>query len=246
MRLGVRIRSEHVTRQALREKVRPRLSDLLEGLDILAKDVHDKTGTRVLCMVEDLDKVDLQEARKIFYDHGKSISAPELAIIYTFPVALNHSDDMMQVLNYFSDNHVLPNFKLTDETGPESLRNLLLNRVEPSLFEEDAVDLLVQYSGGVPRQLITLARDASLEARVAAKARVTKEHAQDAIARERQNFSRMLSREQLRLLKKVKEKKQIDQTSAFQTLLHTLSVLEYSNHDIWYDVNPLVDDLLKR
>ena len=123
MRLGVRIKTEYVTRQALREKVRPRISDLLEGLDILAQDVNDKTGKRVLCMVEDLDKIDLKEARTIFYDHGKSISAPELAVIYTFPVALNHSEDMMQILNFFSDNHVLPNFKLTDETGTENLRN---------------------------------------------------------------------------------------------------------------------------
>ena len=118
--------------------------------------------------------------------------------------------------------------------------------MEASLFEEGALDLLIQYSGGVPRQLITLARDASLEARVAAKTRVTEDHAQDAVARERQNFSRMLSKEQLGLLREVKEKKQIDQTPAFQTLLHTLSVLEYSNHEIWYDVNPLVNDLLAK
>ncbi len=247
LRLGVRIKSEHVTRQALREKVRYRVSDLLKGLDILAQDVFDETGKRVLCIVEDLDKIDLKEARTIFYDHGKSISAPDLTIniIYTFPVALGHSDEFMQIRHFFSDTPILPNFKLTDERGVESLRHLLLNRVEASLFEEEALDMLVEFSGGIPRQFITLARDASLEARVAAQAKVMVEHAHDAVARERQNFSRMLSEEQLSLLRRVKEEKKIDQTPAYQTLLHTLSVLEYSNHDIWYDVNPLVNDLLK-
>ena len=247
MQLRVRIRSEHATREVLREKVRHRISDLLKGLDILAKDISEKTGKKVLCIVEDLDKIELDEAKKIFYDHGKSISAPELAIIYTFPIALSHSDEFMQVLNFFSDNYVLPNFKTTDEMGREGLQNLLFNRVEASLFDEEAISLLVKYSGGVPRQLITLARVACLEATDAEETTVTKEHVQEAVSIERQNFARSLqSEERLVLLRRVRSEKKIDQALEYQKLLQNLSILEYSNHNIWYDVNPLVDDLLER
>lgn len=251
MKLGVRIKSEYETRKALREKVRHRISDLLTGLDILAKDTSDKTGKRVLCIVEDLDKIDREEAKTIFYDYGKSISAPELPIIYTFPVALSHADEFMQVLNFFSGNYVLPNFKLTNKVGEKnettikSLRQLLLNRVEAILFENEAVDLLVDYSGGVPRQLITLAHEACVEADAAGKDKVTKNHAEDAIARERQNFDRLLQdKDRLALLKEVKREKRIGKGKDYQDLLNNLSILEYSNREIWYDVNPLVDELL--
>jgi hypothetical protein len=32
----------------------------------------------------------------------------------------------------------------------------------------------------------------------------------------------------------------------FLSLLHGLHVLEYENDDLWYDVHPIVVDLLKR
>ena len=58
----------------------------------------------------------------------------------------------------------------------------------------------------------------------------------------------MLNREQLGRLKEVKRDKTIDQTPEYQVLLHNLSVLEYTDGveeaDVWYDINPLVDDLL--
>lgn len=251
LRLGVRIKSEYDTREVLRERVRHRLSDLLGGLDILAKDISDKSGKQVLCIVEDLDKIDLEEARAIFYDHSNSIIAPKLPIIYTFPVALSHTDELMQVKNYFSDNYVLPNFKLTSRDGEEDsaskkrLRQLLLNRVEETLFEAEAIDLLISYSGGVPRQLITLAYGACLEAGAAKKDKVTREHAEEAIARERQNYDRLLQdKERIALLKEIKQEKRIGRGKDYQDLLHNLSILEYRNHKVWYDVNPLVDELL--
>jgi hypothetical protein len=33
---------------------------------------------------------------------------------------------------------------------------------------------------------------------------------------------------------------------AFVKLLHSLMVLEYQNDDLWYDVHPIVVDLLQR
>lgn len=250
LRLGVRVKSEHATRVAMREKVQHRIGDLLEGIDTMSRDIEQKTNKKVLCIVEDLDKADLAEAKTIFYENGSSISSPELSIIYTFPVALSHSDEFMQIKNYLASNYTLPNFKLENKkggdhaVGKEALKQLLACRVSKDLFEKEALDKLVEYSGGVPRQLIFLAREACLEARVDEADKVTLDHVIEAVARERQNFARMLSKEQRRLLKNVKQKRDIDQIENHRTLLHNLSVLEYSNHDIWYNVNPLVENLL--
>ena len=252
MQLSVRFKSEDSTRKTVRQRVQHRVSDLLEGLDTLSRDIEKLTGKRVLCMVEDLDKTDLGKAKTIFYDHGESISAPKLAIIYTFPVVLSRSSDFMHIKGYFSDTFTLPNFKVEDRygkanaSGRTALRTILLNRLEEELLEESALELLVTYSGGLPRQLIELARDACVEVDVPEDNVVRVAHVEAAIARERKEFKRMLSvlsDEQLTQLRAIKASHDI-RAKADQELLHTLSVLEYENNELWYNVNPLVNDLL--
>ena len=55
----------------------------------------------------------------------------------------------------------------------------------------------------------------------------------------------MLTLAQREALKKVMETKAVDQTEEYRSLLHNLSILEYENGSLWYDVNPVVRDLLK-
>lgn len=250
IQLTARLKSEHSTREIVREKVRHRVSDLLEGLDTLARDIEALTQKRVLCIVEDLDKIDLGKAKEIFYNHGESISAPEVAIIYTFPIALRRSTEFKQISNYYSATYTLRNFKIEhkngepDEAGRAALRQILLNRLEPKLLEEDALDSLINYSGGLPREFIRFARDACVEADISGDVSVNAAHVNAVISEERKKFEGMLSEKQLLLLKIAEEKRHIDQTEAYRELLHTLSLLEYENDELWYDVNPVVKALL--
>ena len=248
-----RIGSESATRRAVREKVQYHISDLLAGIKMLAESIEKGTGNPVVCVVEDLDKADIKTARTIFYDYGKSIASPEIAIIYTFPAALQHSDDFTQITAYFSDSVNLPNFKVRDQQGKltegmANLKQLLHARIVPELFDEDATERLIEVSGGIPRILLQLAKDAALEADIDEAKQVTITHVRAALKRERRNFQRMLNREQLERLKEIKRDKKIDQTPEYQVLLHNLSVLEYTDGveeaDVWYDINPLVADLL--
>jgi len=82
-KLGV----EDATREIVREKVSHRIGDLLENIDILSREVERHSGRRVLIIVEDLDKADLGTAKRLFYEHARSLAAPEVTVIYTFPTA---------------------------------------------------------------------------------------------------------------------------------------------------------------
>lgn len=248
-----RIGSESATRQAVREKVKYHISDLLAGINMLAASIEQATQKPVVCVVEDLDKTNIETARTIFYDFGKSITAPDVAIIYTFPAALQHSNDFTQITGYFSDSVPLPNFKVFDYQGNsaegiDNLKQLLHARVVPDMFSEEATNRLIEASGGIPRSLLQLAKDAALEADIDEVEQVTIKHVRTALKRERRNFQRMLDRKQLALLREIHTTKTIDQTEDYQALLHNLSVLEYTDGadeaDVWYDINPLVDELL--
>lgn len=52
-------------------------------------------------------------------------------------------------------------------------------------------------------------------------------------------------RDQRALLRTVHADKSINNDEAHRDLLHNLSVLEYRNGSVWYDVNPLVLPLLE-
>ena len=241
MRLRTRISSESSTREVMRKKVTPDISKLFEGIDALARDVEQKTGKTLLCIVEDLDKIDIGKAEEIFYKNTKSISDPKIAIIYTFPAALHHSNEFTQIAQSFNVQ-TLPNFKTVNR---DKIAKVLLQRLEARLISEEALDLLIDYSGGVPRSVIRLAQSACTKARVAATTQITAEHVQDAAIKERNEFNRMLTLTQREALEEVRETKAVDQTEEYRDLLHNLSILEYENGDTWYDVNPIVRDLLE-
>ena len=247
-----KLEREAVTRRLVREKVEPRLSQLLERLNLLIGDVERKAGKKVLIIVDDLDHADLKVAKELFYEHGAALSQPECHLIYTFPIALRHDNDFIQMREGFTDLlPVLPNFRLRDEEGnPDKggrrlLRELVLKRAEEALFEEAALEQLVNQSGGLTRQLVRLVRLAALEALMAERDRITADDVEEAVSRLRQDYEVLLDSKQREALRRVRETKRVENDELHRSLLHNLSVLEYRNRHLWYDVNPIVTPLLE-
>jgi hypothetical protein len=250
VKLSSKLSSEAVTRTTVRERVEHRISDLIFQISLLSKEVRSQAGREVLFIVEDLDKTDLVTARRLFFNYGPTLLEPRASIIYTFPIALRHENDFMQVEASFSHVYVLPNFKprLKDKTeneeGMDRLRAILTHRIDSTLIRRDALDYLAECSGGIPRELVVLAREATLEALIAGRTEITLADAEKAASRKRADYQVLLSQRQLELLKDVHLNKRLDNTADHRALLHNLSALEYRNDDVWYDVHPLVVPLL--
>lgn len=171
VRLQARLHSEDATRETIRKTLSGRLSDLLEQIDILSREVEKATRKRILVIVEDLDKADLETAKKLFYSHANSLQAPEVSAIYTFPIALRHDNDFIQVENSFPEVRSLPILKTRlrdgnhNTPGHEALCDILTRRVDERLFTPAALKCLAEFSSGIPREMIALARRACLDAR---------------------------------------------------------------------------------
>jgi hypothetical protein len=253
-----RLGKEDVTRRTIRENIKPKFSGLLAIIDDLQQTIFKDTGKRLVCLIDGPDKASVETAENLFYRNGYSLSAPNCSIVYTFPVALQHSDEFNQVRAYFTQDFPVPNFKVqvrdpnqpaevkARQEGLEQLKQVIAKRVDPDLFEAGVLDELVAYSGGIPRTLIQLTQLACLRANTARSDKVTLGHVQQAIAKEQRGFQRNLSHKQLALLRKVRDTHLIDTDleSGYLELLHNLSAVEYVNGKVWYDVHPLVRDLL--
>jgi len=230
----------------------PRLSELLERVDLIIGEIERLTKKRVLIIVEDLDKADLASAREIFCGHSMSLTQPRCRIIYTIPIALRHDNDFINICHNFDEPYMLPNFKVChqdgspDTQGSNELTQIILHRAVSNLFTENAIDLLVSYCAGLPRELVTLARRSCLIALQKSVSQIDEKIVEQAGNRLRNDYQVLLTSSQIDILKKVHQTKSVENDEPHRSLLHNLSVLEYRNQDVWYDVHPIVIPLLNK
>ncbi len=247
--LKAQLKTESNTRNQVRAGVRDKISNLFEGIRILVHEAQGLAQDRpLLVIIEGTDKTDLEQSRKLFYEHGSNLSSVPVSVIYTIPIAFITDRNFNQTRNFFDDTHVLRNFKLrkrNQENIPENhqrIAEILKRRIDEKLISSEAIDQLVSFSGGVPRNLLRLAHDACLNARTEKSPTIETRHVEQAIVEERY-FFRPSKADKARLIE-VQKSKTIDQTEEYWNLLHNLSILEYRNHETWYDVYPVVEELL--
>ncbi len=225
---------------------------LLERFDLIIGEIERLTKKRVLIIVEDLDKADLASAREIFCGHSMSLTQPRCRIIYTFPIALRHDNDFINICHNFDEPYVLPNFKVAnqdgspDDPGKTELTQIILHRAEAKLFTDKAIQLLVSFCGGLPRELVTLARRSCLIALQKNVPQINETIVVQAGNRLCNDYQVLLTSSQVDILKKVHQTKQVENDKPHRALLHNLRLLEYRNQDVWYDVHPIVLALLNK
>jgi len=237
-------------RQKMADYVDAHLDDLHEQMDNIAALVEKQLKRPVLFIVEGIDKTDIGRSKAIFQDHSNALTAFRSAAIYTFPISLAYSPDFNQIQIAFSSAFTLPNIKINNMDGTSSeldrerLRQIVLHRLEKDLIASEALDALVQASGGVVVHLVRIAQSAAVYALGDGKEHIELHHAQAAISEERRDFMRLLRPEDYPVLKARRDDKELSAAPSVQHLLHSLSLLEYQNDDFWCDAHPVIWDLL--
>jgi len=103
---------EATTRTMMRERLFPRVNDLIEQMNTVCKEIEKVTGHRPLVIFEDIDKTDLAHTRDLFFDHATTLSSPACSIIYTFPIPLCYSNQFTKRIGDYSRHFLLPNIGL--------------------------------------------------------------------------------------------------------------------------------------
>ena len=250
VKLEGKVSTEAVTRRTIRERLEHRLSELIIKMDQVVAEVQRHAGRRVLIIVEDIDKLDLEAAKDLFLRHATSLKAPQAHIIYTFPVALRYDNDWTQINNSFSNRFILPNIRLRNFDGTPNaegaavMQQLVLNRMDASLILSDALDLAVNMSGGLPFTLVRLIQNAALFARTQGKSVIDRFSLEEAVTEIRSDFQVMLEPGHYLTLRQYSQTRWLENEEAVREVLHNLSLLEYANDRRWCDVHPIVVPLL--
>ncbi len=256
-------------KETLKETIEPRLSDLIEYCNELISEIRIKVQANgcddLLIIIEDLDKIPLAQAKKVFFDYANQIVQLKATVIYSFPVTLYYNTNFIATRNYFSDIIELPMIKVFHKNGNDytegiaTLRNIVLARMDEKLFSDPAIlNDMIRKTGGVIRDLFSMINDAADAADSREKQAMDTDDYRYAYNQLKKEYSNTIADyvedgkvkytaadyyHSLAALAKSADK-QPDNTEILMHLRQNLCVLSY-NGEGWCDANPIVKDILQ-
>ncbi|MCU0526628.1 MAG: AAA family ATPase [Elainella sp. Prado103] len=259
------LKTEATVRDEIKQEFEPKLSDLVNRLNLLVAQIQAETKKEVVVIIDDLDKLDLGDVEKIFKNHIKALFQPAFRIIYTIPIASLRDGVLRATLVSESNAQIVTMavsklFAKGDRRLPHAepidavlqpLCEILRKRISPELLPADIATQITLYSGGVLRELVRLVniccRTCLRQLRRGQDTIIDGAVLAQAVKEIRLDFETTLSKADYETLRTTYKRFTPDDPKAqdFLDLLHGLHVLEYRNDQVWYDLHPIVIDLLK-
>jgi energy-coupling factor transporter ATP-binding protein EcfA2 len=266
--LTAKLKNESTFRQEIQKTYERKVSDLARKADEIASLITAATKKKVLVIIDDLDKLDLNLVEDIYRNNINSLFLPKFQIIYTIPISAIRNNDLYAILTSVAPRPLLMAvakfFKQEESHKPdgianESLVNLFLailkKRIPEDLIEPETARKIVLKSGGVLRELVRITRECCSQCLLLVRAepertdiKINDEILQLAIKDLRNDFTRPLGENLFKILVDTYNNYTPEDAKSddFLELLHGLFVLEYENDDLWYDVHPIVIEILRR
>jgi hypothetical protein len=249
--------------KTIRQEVEPRIPQLRQYCNLVLAEVSHHLDRRtpprrLLVIVEDTDKLDVAVARDLFVKHTGLLADLQTSIIYTVPLFLIHSPDRNRLESYF-ETLTLPMIKTHTPKGErfndgwDVLRQIVARRLDvEQLIEPQALDMAIEKTGGVLRDLLWALQRASRTARRAAADRISVETMRHSLDQLKNRYSQSVQGEgevstedlytKMEAIARAPGKAPMD--DALQLLLYTQAVIEYNGRG-WYDLHPLMREALQ-
>jgi len=221
------------------------LTDVLGTFKTVVAAVQQKQGREVVLLLDGWERVASDDENQVY----PFMDALERLNCSTVLVA-RLSVILAPTFNRFTpdwDLTVLPAITLftydrsnRDEAGWSLLRTALEKRAGDRAFLPDALRMIIQTSGGLFRELVSLARHACLLAERARQDQVTTAEAEAALTEQRLKLTATLRLEEHGLLRQfsLQERKYPNQMIFEQ--INQGRIVAYHRETLWFDVHPIL------
>jgi predicted ATP-binding protein involved in virulence len=254
--ISFKIKVDPESREAIRGTFRKQVETIQENISTVCKEIRKKTKKDILIIIDDLDKLkDEDLTEKIFLKEAHMLTVPEARVILTFPLATYYSSVFVHVTDKFSHQFIpLVNLYGMDndyrESSFELLKKLVLKRIDKELISGEALQSLIDHSGGLLRDLIQFMQDACKIVSDKNLAIIDNEIAQTVIQYKTNEYGRLFDfpryENEVRKIIDTHNKSAIENTTLVY-LLRYLLILEYGRpgEQSWYDAHPCLKRLLR-
>lgn len=277
-----RLKEDPTARQKVRDALEPQLSTMLKEIETVfdnarlqVREYLDNHLSDIVVILDNLEKIErfakkeagMDSQRELFLERYTQLTSMNAHFIYTVPLRLARSQYSPQLSQlYGSLPIVLPMINVMDRRTREPshgtivLRELLQKRLGDDLlldevFDSEALEFLLTYSGGHVRNLIIFVQEAC---NYAEDIPIPLNAARKAVQQTARTYHTSIPEhhwEKLATLDRSPNQEIPNNDEDFLTMLENLSVLEYINGDEeadvafgslqWYAVNPIVRELPK-
>lgn len=268
--ITAKLQQERSFRKQVEETFAKRITDLVGKMNRVAADIQIATKKTVLVIIDDLDKLDLGMVETIYRDNIKSLFSPGFRILFTIPISAVQEPVLRGVLmsegvgrvqrlpvaKFFPKHEVE---KRSTKATPEAdtfntFLEVLKRRIPAELIEPETAKKIVLLSGGVMRELVRITRECCIECMVLLDSetepaiKINDQVLLAAVRDLRNDFALGVGEKLNQILIYIYQHLEPEDAGSpeFLNLLQGLYVLEYQNDDLWYDVHPIVVDLLRR
>lgn len=239
-------------RKEYRKKISIRSSEWIRILGIVAEEIAKKAdGKKPIIIFEDLDKLNPEDAWKVFYNYAAILSGMTFPIIYTFPIGLSYDTRFSAMDSYFVTK-TLPMIKIATienkpfEEGINIISEIVGKRAALELFEENVITKLIECTGGSLRDLFQVITASATRAERRESETISMEDAQRALEDIKTSLTRRIEEKDYKFLLNIYNgnKERIEDKEILLKMLQASVVLEY-NGKRWHNVHPLVVDFFR-
>ena len=246
------LRYNEETRKEYRKKISIRSSEWIKILGYVAEIITKKAnGKPPIIIFEDLDKLNPEDAWKVFYNYAAILSGMMFPVIYTFPIGLSYDTRFSAMEGYFITK-TLPMIKIETienqpfENGIHIITEIVKKRARLDLFEDNVLDTLIRFTGGSLRDLFHAIHSSTKRAERRDSQTVSMEDAERALEELKTSLTRRIEKKDYDFLLNIYNgnKELIEDKDILLKMLQASVVLEY-NGKRWHNVHPLVVKFFK-
>lgn len=239
-------------RKEYRRKISVRSSEWIRILGCVSDEIaKEAEGKYPIIIFEDLDKLNPEDAWKVFYNYAAILSGMRFPVIYTFPIGLSYDARFSAMESYFVTK-TLPMIKIeTIDSHPftegiEIIEKIVEKRAKLNLFEKDVLNKLIQYTGGSLRDLFHAINSSAKRANRRDSDTISMEDAKRALEELKTSLTRRIEEKNYQFLLNIHRgnKELIEDKEMLLKMLQASVVLEY-NGKRWHNVHPLVVKFLE-
>lgn len=239
------------TRKEYRKKISTKSSEWIRLLSQVSAEIAKKAGGKQPIIVfEDLDKLNPEDAREIFYNYAAILTGMSFPIIYTFPIGLSYDTRFAAIESYFITK-TLPMIKIETiegkvcEDGINVIQKIVEKRAKLELFEEGVLRILISCTGGSLRDLFHVINASAKRADRRKSNTISMEDAKRALEELKTSLTRRIEQKDYGFLVNICQgnREVIEDKEMLLKMLQASVVLEY-NGKRWHNVHPLVTQFL--
>lgn len=268
-----KLKINSVVRDEISTEFARKISDLIAQINSIQIYISNATGRQIVVIIDDLDKLDLSVTETIFSKNIQPLLDPGFRIVYTIPIATLREVSLrrgieqrvkqiytMRVAKFFSKAVVRLHDRMPDAGCVELFEEVLDKRLPPDLIDSTVKQQMILQSGGVLRELIRIVDRCCDKGKTEIRGRIRRSKFDQPVVKIDQQvldqvltdlqieYAEPLGKNDYKLLKFIYDQFEPEdaENQRFLDLLHGLYMLEYRNAFQWYDLLPIVTDLMRQ